>query len=202
MKPFIQAVSIAVSLLAAAPTKADSPFQTYDLSMSFPGLYVHAMYAQARASDWCGGSSAQCDDTGSAYGGGLGYEFNDWVALEAAYLGIDKLTSIISGFLVSADANLIMLTAVGTFPLTDQLAVQARVGATRWEVDAEVQGSGLRYKTSVEGTSPVFGAGFLLNVTPRVALRLEYIHINEIGDRAITGESNSDSIGLGIQFKF
>lgn len=202
MKLKIRSITLATCLTITAPAQADSPFETYKLSLP-TGLYLHAMYGQAKASDWCGGISTNCDDSTSAYGGGVGLEINEWFGLEASYIGMDKLTSLVRGFLVSADANFWTLTGVGTLPVNDQLAIQARIGAARWNVDAEVRGGSSTLATvSVDGTSPMVGAGLLFKVTDNLTLRLEYMHIHEVGDRAVTGESNSDSLGIGIVLRF
>lgn len=197
------------ALIVAVPVAnaEDSPFETYDLSWpdlkALDGVYLYGAAGKAKASNWCSGTS-QCTDTVAGYGGGIGYKFVSPLEMEASYLASDTLSSIVGPFLVQADATFITLSLIASLYAAPEFALQARLGATHWDVRYSVRNPANQIvrSGSVTGYSPVFGAGVLIAPWKHINVRIEYQHIPNVGDSSITGQSDVDAVLASLIIRF
>jgi len=146
-----------------------------------PGFYVGAGIGMSEI-DWTGGSYADFDDTDTAVKAFVGYAFNKGFAIEAGYvdLGSYKLNPDTADptVTVTEDPTAAYLAGIGMVPLSDRLALIAKIGLAQWNMDVEVSQAAL--SGSESGLSTLFGIGFQYDLKP-VLLRIEYEQYQDIG---------------------
>lgn len=154
-----------------------------------------------------GGTVTDCDDKDTAFKVFAGYQFNQYFAAELGYadLGAGNITFSGPGGTgnVEFGGNAIFLDAVAMFPVFQNFSILGRVGATRWDVDAEVSAGGLPIASeSDDGFGFSYGAGLQYMFGRNFGLRAEYQVFDNIGDEDTTGESDVHMYSIGIIFKF
>ncbi len=171
------------------------------------------------------------DTSGKGLFGGIGYNIDKNLAAEVVYLDFSGFSAnqtltasnaVISGstWNGSITANQ-KITADGFsvsgkygVNLNKETKVYGRLGLARVAVknDITVRGSGTVNGNSVSAgvglsykdtsTVPVFGLGVEYDVTQKIALRAEYMHIDKVGDKNTTGESAVKFYNIQTVFKF
>ncbi|MFQ6022808.1 MAG: porin family protein [Acidiferrobacterales bacterium] len=129
-----------------------------------------------------------------------GYQFNRYVALEGAFVGLgrelgpDDLTK--EGLAVQV---------VGTFPIGKRIQVFAKAGSFAWEVNADEvacvdTGSGLLCSVEEveldDGTDRAYGVGVEYYLGKRWGLRGEWEQFEDVGD------SDVDFLSFSVTFHF
>lgn len=164
-------IAIAVLLSAiAAPAFAE-------------GMYVGVNLGQNKYDD-----STMTKTTSNAVGVLGGYTFSKNFAAEAAYISLGSL-ELSPGFTVKTTA--LSLSGVGSFPISDQFSLFAKLGLAQTKADI----TSLPSETKSGAT---FGIGGQYNVTSAIGIRLGY-------DRYKVGEQNSidaNITSIGGVFKF
>ena len=139
------------------------------------GLYLQAGLG---AAEYDFGTSANVDSTAFMFGLGLGYEFNDYLALEGGYTSLGTL-DMSSPEPAPTDTDTwewstggFEVTLVPALPITEELSLYAKAGKYFWELDAQKRpgaaGDKIYYAT---GSDVTYGAGLEYN-----AWRFEYQH--------------------------
>lgn len=139
----------------------------------------------------------------------VGYQFNDYFALEAGYadlgdFGVDVTRAPGAGTL-SGEAYYkgYNLDAVGTWPLTQRLSAFGRVGAFHYKTKEDFIGTeslAASFSRDDKDTGYKFGAGLEYSFTERLSARIEaerYRIEDMIGDN---GSVNLYSVGLVYRF--
>lgn len=125
--------------------------------------------------------------TSTSFGILGGYTLNENFAVEAAYTSLGTL-DVASGF--SVKGTVISLSGVGSFPLSSEFSLFAKLGVAQSKIDVTGQAS-----ESKSGATIGFGAQY--NVTPGIGVRVGF-------DRCKVGETNSinaDQTSVGLVFK-
>jgi opacity protein-like surface antigen len=111
-------------------------------------------------------------DNRTSFGAYVGYAFNPYVAVEANYRSLARYDGIyINGVKSDLSLDQAALSVIGTLPLAAGFNVFARYGRTR--IDSKVSAG--NFKPYDSGDGALFGLGVGYDVTPKVALRLEYV---------------------------
>src|SRR3954468_143142 len=166
------------------------------------GAYAGLSIGQSKAKDACEGvpgSGISCDDTDTAWKVFGGYQFNRYVAGEAAYTDFGKAKA--SGFGVSAEikSNAWEAVAVGAYPIgTSGFAPYAKLGVYRGEVKLS---SNVGVSAKETTTDLTYGIGVRYDFMRNFAVRAEWQRYNDVGGGDV-GKSDIDVISIGALYKF
>ena len=148
------------------------------------------------------------EDTDTAFKVYGGYQFHRNVGVEFGYInfGTFKGSGSAPTFGALSDnwkATGINVSAVGTWPLTNEFSLLGRVGLTRWSVDdnfsTTLTGPG---SAKENGIDPSLGFGAQYAFTRQLVGRVEYEVFTNVGVEATTGKSDIDVLSIGVVYKF
>jgi len=169
------------------------------------------------------------DDKDGGFKGTLGYRFNRWIALEAGYadLGSHRVFSSFLGGDPPAPAAIDLtreITGAGAdvvvfAPLGREAVVFARMGLVRTRLEARQALDGNVVFTGGDPTERVrstvrnetvdhYGVGIEWAIDAQASMRLEwerYAKVGkpfEIGGSGTTGEADTDTLMVGVVFRF
>ena len=140
------------------------------------------------------------DDSNDLYGAGLGYQFNEFFALEANYVDFGKFGKDDTKAKLKGGA----LVAIGRLPVTDSFGVYAKAGAFAAALDVDAFNESETY----DEVSPVVGAGVDFRITEHLTTFLEYNRYNvDIDENDFNGQLNNDgpdfdTAQVGLKFQF
>lgn len=182
-------------MAAGGVTHADSNKGEIDSEITAAGLTLNS-------------SSLDSDDAG--YKLQLGYQFNPYFAIEGGYVNLGKYnyTANVTGGTVAGDAKVDgwNLGLVGTWPVSNNWGLFARLGMIDSKVKGSITGSGAGGTASVSAESHKwrnnFGLGATWMVMPNLGVRLEYEEFYKVGDKDKTGESDIGMLSLGLSYRF
>lgn len=147
--------------------------------------------------------TAQCSDglDTTAYRFFLGYQFNDFIGLEAGYSDFGSVDISLSSNVAESGVSFVgsgqgeaevdgfTLSALLSVPIGDRFAIFGRAGVLAWDASASGSASGIITESdgSVEslsesfvlddsGADGLYGAGARFDVTDNVTLRAEWTH--------------------------
>jgi len=153
------------------------------------------------------------DDTDFGWKAYLGYRFNRYLALEAAYIDFGEVTfdTVTTGPDAEIDskveADAWALDALLTFPATDWLSLYGRVGAFYWDAHGKlaaiVGGEGVADRRDTKGTDSKIGVGvaFRPGGMP-LAIRVEAERYFDVGDEEELGQADIDFFSVGLSYGF
>lgn len=154
--------------------------------------------------------SSSLDDKSTAPKLQLGYQFNEYFALEGGYFSLGKASygaTIIGGKAKATyKAEGWSLSAIGSLPLSNRFAVFGKVGAIQSTaklsavVDFGAWGSSSENEKASKG-GVVYGVGAAYDITKSVAVRAEYEVYDKVGNEDI-GKSKVDALSMGVAYKF
>ncbi|HDZ37922.1 MAG TPA: porin family protein [Marinobacter sp.] len=183
------ATALSASVFAAPVAFAQS---SNDRDSSGP--YIKGSYGGYKA------HGGDFDDSNDLYGAGVGYQFNEFFALEAAYIDFGNFgKDDVDGKLKGGS-----LVAIGRLPLTDSFGVYAKAGAFAAALDVDAFDESETY----DDISPVIGAGVDFRITERLTTFLEYNRYNvDIDESDFNGQLNNngpdfDTAQVGLKFQF
>jgi len=182
-KHFATIALAACAAAAALPSAAQAPF---DLG----GMYVGGNVGQSKLKD-CGAPG--CDDKDTTWGALLGFQFNRFFSVEGAYRDFGKF-DFTGG---DAKANAWELSAVGSYPFTDQWSIYGKAGGYRGETKV-----GGLFSAKEHNNDFTYGAGVRYDMTKNVALRGEWQRYNDLGGDAVGGKRDLDTWTLGVLYTF
>lgn len=174
----------AVLLLCVMPLSALADF--------YARFGAGASRATARG-DYLGAeSTTRLRDTDMALAGGLGWQFNRWVSLEATGLASDifALDDVLARDVNGSGYG---LSLIGHLPLSPRWTLTGRYGIWRWDMD--IKPSRDHGTDHFTGEDRVVGGGIEFTASPHAALYLTYddYAVEDIDLRALT---------LGVRFLF
>lgn len=149
------------------------------------------------------------DETDRGYKLFVGYQFNQYIALEAGYADLGDFSYEVArapgAGTLNAETNYkgYNLDVVGTWPLTPRLSAFGRVGAFYYETEQNFVGTqslAASLSSDDKDTGYKFGAGLEYSFTERLSARIEaerYRIEDMIGDH---GSVNLYSVGLVYRF--
>lgn len=180
-------------------------------------FYLSASLGQAKA-DIGSASGLTVDDTDTSYSIGVGYKFNDNIAIEGGYqkLGKGSVTGTASGtfygksftatgLTLSDEVDGYYLGPVITFPLVDNFEVQGRIGVYSWTGDTKASFTSLAYggttysgtsiSTSHDGSDVYYGFGVAYKVSKNVSLGADWTRFDIDG-------TDVDVFGARLKYSF
>lgn len=203
-----------LSLTAGAQTRPD-PQEGYYMGASVGALKANQMSKgainQALQGQGLAVSTTHADDSATGWKLFAGYRFNPYWAMEGGYTALGKYE--FDGQVI-ADPGAVKATfkaeswnlmAVGILPINDQYEVFGKAGVGYWRTRLEATGtfSAQNVRTfKTHGTSPVFGLGGIVHLTPNWSARLEWERFHEIGEASGSGRSDIDLTSLALQYNY
>ena len=158
------------------------------------GLAIGGSLGTASLSEDFDGLGVDTDST--AFRLTVGWQFNEYVALEAGYhnFGHFKQTVDMAGAPVEVrlKADGFTLGANGTLPIGDRFALLGRAGAFFWDGDADINGVS---QARPEDTNLFLGVGLAWHLTEKLDL---------VGDwtRYELEDTESDVVSIGLRYTF
>jgi len=156
---------------------------------------------------------AEFDNSDLGFSIGLGYSFNQYIAVEAAYMDLGNTTYSAAGTLDDGesvfDVNLRAKVGssgpaavlVGSLPVSYAWTLDARAGAyfakTRITVELSDETGSAAESGSDDDTGILLGVGATWSFSPKWALRAGYTHISNA-----VGTSDVDQLSVGVKLKF
>jgi OOP family OmpA-OmpF porin len=148
-----------------------------------------------------------------------GYKLNPYIAVEASYIDLGTVeyratadvffpgegTFPLDGAIDSGVTGL-TAAAVGSLPLGESFDLHARIGVLFSETELEISISddtgGVSEGDSFGDTEVFYGAGIAWYVGERWSLSLDYLLYKDVGTEDETGETDIDSVTLGLNYRF
>lgn len=130
---------------------------------------------------------------GTLYGG---YMLSEWISLETGYQFLGAPVARYPEGEVSAQLHQVALSTVLGYSMTDWLYPYTRLGVGFWAGHTE----GLN-NTSMEGMSPLLGAGVALTIADNLSVRLDYQYTDHLGI-ADSGYSDHHLMTAGVEWRF
>lgn len=182
------------TVLTTAVFAAPAAWAQDSVSRDSSGPYISGSYGGYKS------HGGEFEDENDFYGAALGYQFNQFFALEAEYIDFGNFgDDQVEGNLKGAG-----LSAIGRLPLTDSVGVYARAGAfaSAFDVDAFDQSE------TYDEVNPFVGAGIDFRVTQHLSAFAEYNRYNvDIDEEDFNGQVTNDGpdfdtgrVGLKYQF--
>ncbi|RYG11260.1 MAG: hypothetical protein EOO07_20875 [Chitinophagaceae bacterium] len=155
------------------------------------------------------GNDYTAKETTTAYSLGVGYNFNQFFAVELAYRDLGHVTD--HGFYTDegvqysyrdkTSATAFQASVVGSLPISDEFSVYGRVGVGRIDVDYdsfEIDSSNNAWSDSVSEskTKGLLGIGASYKITPEIAIRAEYNQFAKWDDTKLS------ALTLGATYSF
>ena len=164
------------------------------------GFYGAVDFGQTRAKGACdavGTGFAGCEDTATAYRIASGYQFTPMWGMEISYGNYGKASLGTNSGAALGDWKMsgIQISATGAFPLGDALALTAKVGGARTDLELTA------VPLAASSTKVAFGFGVRYVCSKSVALRAQYESLGVVGD-ANTGTARVGFLSVGTMFTF
>lgn len=156
-------------------------------------------------------NSSKLDKRDTAYKVQIGYQFNQYFAVEGGYidLGAAEYKAEIDGGAtgkVEYETTGVNIGAVAVMPLTSSFSLLAKFGLIRSDVDFTVRASaGSVSASETESGTQIdtyVGLGAQYAFTDNFAARVEYDNYNNVGDDNKTGEAKVKLLSAGLVVKF
>ncbi|NVC92842.1 OmpA family protein [Vibrio natriegens] len=163
------AAVISASLLMASAAQAE--------------VYVGGKMGKSWLEDACVAGQS-CDKDDSTLGAFVGYEFNDYIAVEAGFDNVGDFDNTSFGGHVEA----ITLAPKFSLPITEDIALYGKVGGAYVMFDGK------------DDYSYLGAAGLEFNLSQNVTARAEYQTITDINNDVVRATGNTAT--LGVSFKF
>jgi len=195
---------LVLAFAAAAGFSGSALAQSQEL-----GAYVGLSIGQSKANDFDCAGLASCDKKDTAWKILGGYQFNRYIAAEAAYTNLGKVKAgDDAGSSLEIKANALELVAVGSYPIgTSGFAPYGKFGIYRGEAKTNVNVVGLGSFSAKETTTDwTLGIGVRYDVMRNFAVRAEWQRYNGLNGGNLggvdVGDSAIDVISIGALYKF
>jgi len=151
--------------------------------------------------DGCESWSISCDESDLGLGLFGGYQLNEYIAFEAAYLklGEAKATYLETGVEQTYIGSMhgFEFSALASINLTDEFAAFAKAGTFNWFGENNNDEA----SHSSYSWAPTIGTGLSYQITKNWQARIEYQYFHELGNRTL-GSSSSHLTTLGVSYRF
>lgn len=207
-KALVAAVAIAASSLTLAEGQTNTGFY---LAIDAGQATLSPSIKLDNVGDGSVGSGRliQSDQENATYTLGVGYAFNDYVAVELGYTsygdsediyyyddGINPPTATISEV---TDIQSVNLSILAGMPMGEDFSMYFRGGYGAWDMDARVTTATNSTTDDWNKVGINYGFGFKLDMTDNLSLRNEYLWYN-FDDEDI--DLDTETITLGLVFTF
>lgn len=197
-KAAIVALGIGAAVIAG-PASAQSTTAQY-LSHAYLGGGI----GQSKAKDGCSGVSGtgvSCDDKDTAFKLFAGYQLNRNFAAELGYTNLGKVNASVPGASTDIKTQLGELSAIGAFPVWQELSIFGRLGG--YYADAKMEGALTGSKKTGGFT---YGAGVQYDFMRNLGVRGEWQRYAKIKARedatGAEGESDYDLLAINVIWRF
>lgn len=167
-------------------------------------FYLGAKTGWANYDFACTGSGLDTDCDNDAWAGSIlgGYQFNNWLALEAGYNYFGHSNADYSG--AGNNKTRVQngeLSVKGDWNLTDKWSLFGKVGTSYNGVDSNFSGT---YGSDVSDNnfSAMLGAGVEYQINHNLRFRTEYQWFNNVGEKDTTGSSDLNYLSIGLVYFF
>ncbi len=127
-------------------------------------------------------------DRETSFGGFIGYQFHQNIAVELGYRSLADFDTTYSGTKVGVKVNQTALSLVGTLPLSNGFNVFGRVGYNHLEVKASVPG----FTAAESDNKAMYGVGVGYAFNAKIAARVE----------VQKPSSDSRNVNIAVSYKF
>lgn len=221
MKTLVVSFVSAAALAAAGMAVADNSTVAYDNNSgsNAAGIFISGNLGYGsigvKKSDFndpiTGTAPTKFNNTGLAWAANLGYQFNQYVAVEAGYLdfGGDKATGTISGNPVTQKDTFggFNIAVKGILPINRQFDLFGKAGLIdmHWHETDSSSTSLLNGAGSTNKLVPLLGIGAAYNINSNVALTLQDVYsfkskFHKDGNPVTMPSANA--ILTGVSYKF
>lgn len=161
-----------------------------------PSQYVFVDMGQSKATSGCAGlpATGNCKETDVALRVGIGYQFNNNLGFEGAYVDAGKATAPNAGQTSSVKESEWQFAVTGTLPLPGKFSVVGRAGMSAWKLDASTPAY------SATGNDFLVGVGAQYDFDPSFSVRAQY-ETHNIGN-VTTGRHKLNILSAGLIAKF
>jgi OOP family OmpA-OmpF porin len=200
-------LGLAALLAAAIPAPAPAAQPPIDPR----GFYLGAGVGSSSAEDWCGpyfDTVVQtCDNSTVGYKLYGGYRFNDFLAVEAAYLDLGELRFdglyLGTPFTNSFDLRGAALQAVLHLPITREFSLFGKGGGIYWDLTNDTTLPGFAGSNKKNGFDVALGVGAQYFLTSHFALRAEFEYFPNLGSlNTVAGDVDHRLFTVGGLWKF
>ncbi len=168
---FVSAIALASASIAMAGGMTSMAASSNQSSAA--GVFVSGNLGYAKQDVKLTGGAPEKDTRGFAWNVNTGYQFNQYLALEAGYTRFSGIKIGINSANVDTHLQGVDLLAKGIYPINDQFNVFAKAGAMDMFRKTTATGLGTLFHQS--RIVPEFGIGTSYNLTHHVALTLQGI---------------------------
>jgi len=143
------------------------------------------------------GDNYTFDKTSTTYSVGVGYNFNQFFAVELAYRDLGDVTdrgNFSDGgvYRDKRSADAFQASVVGSLPISDDFSLFGRVGVAKIDVDYDYTETGggldpLSASGSHTKTKALVGVGASYKIAPQLTLRAEYNQFAKWDDTKLSG---------------
>lgn len=168
-------------------------FGTTGSALAANGLYVGAGVGQA-SYDVCGALGTgltSCDDEDTGWKVFGGYDFNENLAIEAAWVDLGEVSASGAGGTATVEVDGIAVDLKATLPLNEAFGIFGKVGFISW--DAE--GGGLASGADDDGNDLAYGIGAEYMFSSQFGIRGEW-------ERFDVDDEDADLLSIGAVLKF
>jgi OmpA-OmpF porin, OOP family len=139
------------------------------------------------------GVSPSIDDKGTAWKLFGGYQTNENLGFEVAFIDLGEVKATIAGASASIKSKGVAFSAVGTVPVSNSTGVFGKIGLFSWSTSTPgIIGSAI---PSEDGVDSTYGIGAKFQFNKQVGVRLDW-------DRFKLGDADTDMLSVGILFNF
>lgn len=159
------------------------------------GFYVGAAVGQDTLKDEDSTLGFKFDGSDTAGKIFAGYQFNRYVAVEAAYIDGGEPDDTILGIQVKAKADGGQGSVIGMLPIGEVVSLYARAGVLVWNVKLRATDGFTVVEDKEDGSDFMWGGGINIKITPHLHARAEY-------EYADLGGTDATVITAGAYWKF
>lgn len=161
--------------------------------IDFDGLYAGFSFGQSKYKDVDADSANTRTEGWKAI---LGYAFNDYFALEGAYVNLNDMTATSGTARTNIATDAWALGAVVSYPVTSRFSVMGKLGAAYMLADIKTkEGAALTVRSGDDGYEPNYGLGASYAVLRNLDARVEW-------ERFERDEYDIDLVTAGAVLRF
>lgn len=140
------------------------------------------------------------DDTTTSWKLFAGYQLNQYLGFEAAYVNLGEITGSVTTnelvpIRVSASPYATVVSVVGSLPVSDAFSIFGKLGGDFWTANVKASASGYEANDKSDGLDFAYGIGAKWKFNPNVGLRAEW-------ERFQMKDTDSDMWSLGVAYSF
>lgn len=127
-------------------------------------------------------------DRETSFGGFIGYQFHQNIAVEVGYRSLADFDTVVSGTKVGVKLNQTAVSFIGTLPLSSGFNVFGRLGYNR----LEAKGSVASFSAAESSNDAMYGVGVGYAFNAKISARVEIQKPS----------SDSSNVSVGVSYKF